>query len=746
MRKIRRTYIKELFTTYDLIEAIDNYKQKTEGKGALIFFDTETTGLNIKYDLPFLLPWGFIDKYNDAYVYCVDVDKNKHLFKQTALTLVRLAKDEGLVGHNIKYDIHMLNNIGVKTPDNINYIDTMVLIRLAHDALTVANGGPPLGLKEYAVKYIDRAAKDNEHAVKYERTKMAKEFNVKLKNALYKIDKKWTMDYLDKYFKDVLNSVDTLTEPVKTAYKEWYKTIPEEIKVNMTLGRVESDNIPYSLLPREILIEYAMFDIIWTMEIYLQCRPAVTARKNEDALKRELCMIPALVRMESCGFQIDGDYVKQATKDLSEYLAQQRGELFNLIGEKINVGQHARIKEILNWKYELNVTATGKEDLDRIYDELKHKQPDSDAVKFIGLIQELRTLEKWYTTYLLRFIRELDRGHNRVYTQINQVGTVSGRVTSDFQQFPKYGVNKADGTPLFHPRKMIVKSDDYKGIAYLDYSQVELRLQAMYTILCGEPDLNLCRAYMPYKCYHIVDDGDIGCGLAQYHFEEFSYRNKEHLAHAYDWDWYLMEDTKTKWTPTDVHAATTSVAFPDVDPNSDEFKKLRGKVGKRVNFAKNYGAQFGRIKVMFPDYDDETIHRIDDAYYKAFPGVKKYHDYCYKIVQLQAYTPNLFGVKYYGLSGHKLINCLVQGSGAYLLKERIKAVDDYIQRHKLKSRMQMQIHDEISYEIYPGEEEHVKEFQKIMQEFSDGIVPIVADLEFTTTSWADKYECEEIEC
>ena len=65
----------------------------------------------------------------------------------------------------------------------------------------------------------------------------------------------------------------------------------------------------------------------------------------------------------------------------------------------------------------------------------------------------------------------------------------------------------------------------------------------------------------------------------------FDYKNKEHLAHAYDWDCYLKEDTTKKWTPTDVHAATTSVAFPDVDPTSDEFKKLRGKVGKRVNFA-----------------------------------------------------------------------------------------------------------------------------------------------------------------
>lgn len=147
---------------------------------------------------------------------------------------------------------------------------------------------------------------------------------------------------------------------------------------------------------------------------------------------------------------------------------------------------------------------------------------------------------------------------------------------------------------------------------------------------------------------------------------------------------------------------------------------------------------------MFPDYDDETIHRIDDAYYTAFPGVKKYHEYCNEIVHMQPYVANLFGVRYYGLSGHKLINCLVQGSGAYLLKERIKEVDEYIQANKLKSRMQMQIHDEISYEIYPGEEKHVKEFQRIMQKFEDSYVPIVADLEFTETNWADKYECEEI--
>ena len=132
---------------------------------------------------------------------------------------------------------------------------------------------------------------------------------------------------------------------------------------------------------------------------------------------------------------------------------------------------------------------------------------------------------------------------------------------------------------------MIAITPGYKGIAYLDYSQIELRLQALYTILVGHADLNLCRAYMPYKCKTIINDGSIGCEQYQYHYEDFDYKNPEHIKHAYDWKWYYDEDLSKEWIPTDVHAATTHVAFPDLDTSSDEFKKLRGKVGKRVNFA-----------------------------------------------------------------------------------------------------------------------------------------------------------------
>jgi len=719
-----------------ILEMINEFKRV---KPDVIFFDTETDGLHIRNSKPFLLQLGF--QGDDLNIYEVDRLETPELFKQTVLTMYKLAsKCEYLCGHNVKFDLHMLANVDL--PCNItNVTDTMIRIRAAHDALTPENGGPSLGLKEYATQYLTRDAKMHEHQLAAERQSIAKEYNVKLKAKMYAVDRQWTLKYLDDYFKDVLNSVDTLPENVKHIYLEWYNEIPEEIRHNMTLGKVESEDIPYTLLNKETLREYAAYDIVYTAGIYYQTKKAIIARDTWEQVKREEAVLLPCWRMERCGFYMNKEYIKESTKTMSEYLLQQRNKLYDLVGEVLSPSQNARVKDILINKYGMNVASTGKDALARMYDELKATQPDAEVVKFIGLIQELRTLEKWYATYLLRLVKEMKKG-DRIYTQINQVGTVSGRVTSDFQQFPKFGINKDDDTPLFNPRNMIMITPGYKGLAYLDYSQIELRLQALYTILVGSPDLNLCRAYMPYKCKTIVDDGSIGCGQHQYHFEDFDYTNPEHIKHAYDWKWYLEENPETEWVPTDVHAATTHVAFPDLDMHSDEFKKLRSKVGKRVNFAKNYGAQFNRIKVMFPDYDDETIHRIDDAYYKAFPGVKKYHEYCYDLVLTSPYAVNLFGVKYYGLSGHKLINCLVQGSGAYFLKEKICALDKYIQENKLKSRMQMQIHDEICFEIYPGEEKHIAEFKKIMQKFDDAYVPLVAELEWSTTTWGEKKEVE----
>lgn len=165
-----------------------------------------------------------------------------------------------------------------------------------------------------------------------------------------------------------------------------------------------------------------------------------------------------------------------------------------------------------------------------------------------------------------------------------------------------------------------------------------------------------------------------------------------------------------------------------------------------MGLVKNYGAKYNKIKEMFPDKTEEEVKRIDDAYYKAFPGVKQYHDYCYYRANNYACTTNLFGVKYYGVNGHKLINMLVQGSAAYYLKWKIREVYDYCKANNIKSRFQMNIHDELSWERHTDDSPEIFfEFKRIMQEWSEGYIPIVAEMDATNTTWSDKKGVDTIE-
>ena len=95
---------------------------------------------------------------------------------------------------------------------------------------------------------------------------------------------------------------------------------------------------------------------------------------------------------------------------------------------------------------------------------------------------------------------------------------------------------------------------------------------------------------------------------------------------------------------------------------------------------------------MFPEYDEAQIRKIDDAYYKAFPGVKKYQQWVIQQARENAYIENLEGLKYWGADGHHLINMLVQGSGAMFMKGVLLKQWQFIKEHKLKSKLVLQIH------------------------------------------------------
>ena len=100
------------------------------------------------------------------------------------------------------------------------------------------------------------------------------------------------------------------------------------------------------------------------------------------------------------------------------------------------MSQHPLIKQIVKSQFDIELLTTNDEVLEQTHSDLIRENIKPDAARFIEILQELRTLEKWYSVYIMRFLKDLNKT-DVLYTTINQVGTVSGRVTSDFQQFPK---------------------------------------------------------------------------------------------------------------------------------------------------------------------------------------------------------------------------------------------------------------------------------------------------------------------
>lgn len=693
--------------------------------------DTETDGLHIINNKPFVVQFGFVDeKRMRGFTFAIDLERNPELSKEVLAYWQNYALSlEKYMGHNIKFDLHMLANIGfLYTGDNLT--DTMFWIRYGHDALHTEEGGPPLGLKEYATRYIDHTAKNHERILDHEKTAIAKIYNNRLKLMLNKSHaripegyKSFTLKVINDLFKDCIFEVADLPEDIKEVYLEWLNSLPLYLQ-HKVQSLVESDMIRYNDLNRENLLKYAHYDIIYTLEIYESLKHIVKNRGQENGIAIEdACILPWFT-MERYGFLADKEYLENSRIRLKSYIKERRQIFYNLAGEEIAVGQHPAIKRILKDKFHLEVSSTGNEPLNILKNKLDE---NSEARHFIDVLQELRTLEKWYSAYIVRFQKDLKR-NDRLYTTINQVGAVSGRVTSDFQQFPKKAIKSIDGEELFHPRR-IIKTNT--AIVYLDYSQIELRFQALYTILIGHPDFNMCRAYMPFEC--VSRNGVL-----------FDCNNPEHIKN-WDKEWFHKENPKEHWTPVDVHGATTTAAT-GLTPADPEFHTLRSTIGKRVNFAKNYGAELGRIRQMFPDKTEEECIRINDAYYKAFPGIKTYHTYCNQQAGLYSHTENLFGVNYYNVSGHKLKNLLIQGSAAYYLKIKIIQLYNFIKENNYKSKFQMQIHDELSWEYNPQDPPEVFfKFKEIMEDWKEAKVPIVADMEATNSTWADKVEINTLE-
>lgn len=666
-------------------------------------FDTETdtkidmskrdaSNIDIMHDRPFLLQFGF----NNT-VYVIDL-RIEGITIPTVLNVfdeLRMRATLALA-HNIKFDINMLYNIGY-TEEFENACDTMSIARLALESKSEREGGYSMALKPLASrllgssyadagKAIDAALRDIWTAKIKDLAALLKPYGIKRNQILATL-------------KDVTGSMDEYTEEVQKIWYNW----------NIT------SRVSYADVKPELIWQYGAVDVILVLEIAKLLLPVVKDKDQMNVLKREMALIMPLVRMERTGYTVDKQYLIRCKQALIFEINQIKDRNFRIAGARINPNQHQAIKDMLLDRYGYDLASTDKNKM-HILIQTDTSMPEK-VKEYLENVIYLRTLEKWIATYLNPMLYKLNStGDTKVYTMYNPNGAVSGRFTSNFQQFPKNGIySKLGDFELFHPRRMFTVDKDYPELAYIDYSQIELRLQAEYThyVTGGYGDINMLRAYMPFRC-HTNEDGI-----------------------------WIEDDTGKEWKGVDLHTQSTCNAFPDVDVNSPEFKKLR-YIGKRVNFALIYGASLKKVQEAVSDADPDTVAKLYNGFHSRFKDVATYGNWVSRQwARTGGYATNLLGRRYYineSKDVYKLNNYLIQGSAADMIKLVIIRIDKMLRDGGYNTKLQGCIHDEICVCVAEGEHDVIYKIQHLMEHTVKTFVPVVAEIEVTTTTWADKHE------
>lgn len=658
-----------------------------------LIYDTETTGINIRTDKPFLFQYGLVDEHLNL----IDVqifDATDTAAKQKFIQY--LINTPTLVGHNIKFDIHMAVNDGIDINifENKNYIDTACLARLVINHDTQTDPTFSTALKKLAMRYLGIDAANEERILKLELSRLVSEHKAKMRQY-----------FIDQGVWDTTLTKTQDTKTINAIYNNWNKVYHLHKNLIKPRKTFLSMYPPPTYADCKNVRTYGQTDIILTHGLFKLWYPQVIAKQQTPTLIRLSKATFPLMLKERKGLSVD---LKQLLKDRNALLKEySKTKLIDpRDGKEVTIGQHAKLKEIYEYESGQSLTSADK----NVRAEIEDVSPTAKIASYLA------KMDKYLNTYITGILNKLISvdGEYKIFTQYNMAGTVTGRLSSDFQQFPKEPLELNDGSVINIRSWFIVPKGD-KYMFYFDYSQMELRLQCEWTnIILGEPDLNMARAFTPYKC---IKRGD---------------------------KYYLEEDPTKEWKPTDLHSLTAKHAFPDVDESDPEWENHYRKLGKRCNFACNYGAAAPKIQQTLK-VDFATAKALVDGYKKTFAGVVAFGKWISNRVYTTDNIPNLLLRRYYSRNKHQLQNWLVQGSGADILLEKLREIYEYI-KDKPHWNFMISVHDEIGLTCkdIPKDQlkKEVKDIQNIMC-YKLSAVDIISDVEYTETKWSDKTNWEE---
>jgi DNA polymerase-1 len=429
-------------------------------------------------------------------------------------------------------------------------------------------------------------------------------------------------------------------------------------------------------VPVDKLMEYAVEDADVTYQLKALFEPRIKT-EGLDPLAREIEMplISVLATMERNGVILNLDDLKAITINLREDIISLEKEIYTLAGIEFNISSPKQLGDILFVRLKLDEKArvtktkqfiTNEEILQR----LTNKHPIVDKVL------EYRGLKKLLTTYVEALPLLVDKKTGRIHTSFNQAVAATGRLSSNNPNLQNIPVKDARGREI---RKAFVPE---KGHIFLsaDYSQIELRLMA-----------------------HLSKDKSM--------IADFLSGN-------------------------DIHAATAAKIF-GVDIK-DVTREMRSRA-KTANFGIIYGiSSFGLSERL--TIGRKEAKELIDGYFNSYPGVKIYMDESIGKARDAGYVTTMFGRKRYlrdihsrnqvvrGNAERNAINAPIQGSAADIIKIAMVRIDERMRLERLKSKMILQVHDELIFEVLTSELEKLKDL--VIYEMSNAVkldVPLKVD-------------------
>ena len=431
----------------------------------------------------------------------------------------------------------------------------------------------------------------------------------------------------------------------------------ETIKIEELIGPKGKKQGNMRDLPPADVYKYACEDADVTLKLKHVLEKELVENGVEKLFEEiEMPLMPVLAYMERNGVRIDPEALKETSRHFTARMNQIEQEVYQLAGMEFNIASPKQVGEVLFDRLKIvekaKKTKTGQYvTSEEVLESLKGKH------EIVGKILEHRGLKKLLGTYIDALPQLINPATGRIHTSFNQTVTATGRLSSSNPNLQNIPIRNEDGKEI---RKAFIPDEGCEFFS-ADYSQIELRIMA-----------------------HLSED--------------------PHMIEAFQ-------------KGQDIHAATAAKIYKV--KLEDVTREQRSKA-KTANFGIIYGISvFGLAERL--NVDRKEAKELIDGYFENYPKVKAYMDESIRQAREKGYIETIFKRKRYlpdinsknavvrGYAERNAINAPIQGSAADIIKVAMIRIYRRFQEEGIRSKMILQVHDELNFSVLPEEKEKVQQ-------------------------------------